>query len=259
MSPVAAQFVRARLAGRPLSAYPGAAPENLEAAYRIQEDAIESWPDKVVGWKVARIAKEWTAKFPEPRLVGPAFLRNLHVANGSIPACPIFEGGFAAVETEVVIRVRADAPQNKTDWTLGEAADYVGDMHIGIEVASSPLATLNELGPGAVISDFGNNWGIVVGRAIVEWRKISSISCETFIDDASVGARAVSIEQGPLSALAFTLGKCASRRRPLQAGSWITTGMITGVHDIRIGQQSRHVFAGYGEVSCRVVRQEAFE
>jgi 2-keto-4-pentenoate hydratase len=259
VSPVAAQFVRARLAGKPLPAYPGAVPENLAAAYRIQEDAIESWPDKVVGWKVARIQKDWAEKYPEPRLIGPAFARNVRSADGSIPACPIFDGGFAAVETEVVIRVRADVPQNKTEWTLGEAADCVGDIHMGIEVASSPLATLNDLGPGAVISDFGNNWGIVVGRAIAEWRRISSISCETFVDGASVGARAVSIEQGPLSALQFTLGKCAARGRPLRAGNWITTGMITGVHGVRIGQQSRHVFAGYGEVSCRVVRQEAFE
>jgi 2-keto-4-pentenoate hydratase len=35
--------------------------------------------------------------------------------------------------------------------------------------------------------------------------------------------------------------------------------MITGVHDIGIGQQSRHVFTGYGEVGCRIVRADPFE
>ena len=83
---------------------------------------------------------------------------------GEVVERPVFDGGFAAVEAELVIRVGADAPADKTDWTIDEAHRFVGELCIGIEVASSPLATLNDLGPGAVISDFGNNWGIVVGR-----------------------------------------------------------------------------------------------
>jgi 2-keto-4-pentenoate hydratase len=259
-NPIAAQFVRARLTARALGAYPGTVPDSTAGAYAVQESAIDLWPDQVAGWKVARIPAEWANKFPEPRINGPVFSRNVHIArNSAIPACAIFEGGFAAVETEIVIRVGKEAPTGKTAWTIQEANDYIGGLYMGVEVASSPLATLNELGTGAVISDFGNNWGIVVGDEIPDWRKVDTIPCETFIDGVSVGARAVAIESGPLSAFAFTLGKCAARGRPLRAGSWITTGMITGVHDIRIGQQSRHVFAGYGEVGCRAVRAEPFE
>jgi 2-keto-4-pentenoate hydratase len=252
---IASRFTAARLAARTIAEYPGSVPQNSAEGYAIQELAISAWPDTVVGWKVARIGGPWAAQFPEPRLIGPVFSRNLHlVTDSTAPACPVFEGGFAAVETEIVIRVRADAPAGKTDWTLEEARDYVGAIHMGIEVASSPLPTLNDCGPGAVISDFGNNWGVVVGGEIPAWRKIESIDCETFVDGKSVGAKPVSMEQGPLSALQFTLGKAASRGRPLRAGAWITTGMITGVHDVRVGQQSRHVFNGFGEVGCRLVR-----
>jgi 2-keto-4-pentenoate hydratase len=259
VSGIAASFVRARLMARPLSDYPGAVPTDTVAAYACQEAAIAAWPDEVVGWKVARISKEWADKFSEPRLNGPVFSRNVHIARGAIPACPIFEGGFAAVESEIVIRVGNDAPASKITWSIAEANEFIGGMYIGIEVASSPLATLNDFGPGAVMTDFGNNWGVVVGDEILDWRNIDAISCEAFIDGQPVGAKPVSIEQGPLSAFAFTLGKCAARGRPLKAGAWITTGMITGVHDIRIGQQSRHVFAGYGEVGCRAVRAVPFE
>jgi 2-keto-4-pentenoate hydratase len=245
---IAAGFVRARRAATSLQHYPGTVPGDASAAYAIQES----------GWKVARVPPNWPAgsegKFPEPRLNGPVFSRNVHIVNDHLSACPVFDGGFAAVETEIVIRVGRDAPANKTQWSIAESLDYIGAVHIGIEVASSPLATLNELGAGAVISDFGNNWGVVVGTEIANWRSVTSIDCEAFIDNKSVGARAVSMEQGPLDAFAFTLGKCAARGRPLRAGMWITTGMITGVHDILIGQQSRHVFAGFGEVGCRIVR-----
>lgn len=257
---VAEQFTAARAAGRALDAYPGTPPANLETAYEVQAAAIARWPDAVGGWKVARVNPAFAAQFPEERLIGPAFARNVHsVGAGEVAQCPVFDGGFAAVEAEVVIVVAADSPAGKSDWTAESVLPFVKSMHIGVEVASSPLATLNELGPGAVISDFGNNWGVVVGPEIPHWRELDTIAVETFIDGRSVGTGNIAIQAGPLGALAFTLNKRAQQGATLKAGDVISTGMITGVHDIRIGQQSRHVFAGLGEVQVQVTRASAIE
>jgi 2-keto-4-pentenoate hydratase len=252
---IAEQFVQARLAASALEQYPGAVPPDLETAYRCQDHALAHWPDAVAGWKVARVPPAQQAQYAEERLIGPVFAPNVQVATpGRTIECTVFEGGFAAVEAEIVICVGRDAPLDKVDWTLDEAADFVGELCIGIEIASSPLATLNDLGAGAVVADFGNNWGVVVGTAVSDWRGLYEVTARSFIDDEFVGRGVTSIRQGPLAALAFTLGKCARRGRPLQAGAVISTGMITGVHDIRPGQRSRHVFEGLGEVGCRVVR-----
>jgi 2-keto-4-pentenoate hydratase len=254
---IASEFVTARLAAKALQRYPGVVPANLAAAYECQEAALAQWPDRVAGWKVARIAPAWASQYPEERLIGPVFEPNAHRArNGDAIECPVFEGGFAAVEAELVIRVGEDAPADKTDWTLDDAATLVADLHVGVEVASSPLATLNDLGPGAVISDFGNNWGVVVGPAVRDWRSIQEIVALTFIDDTFVGRGTAFVRQGALGALAFTLNKRARHGRPLRAGDVISTGMITGVHDIRPGQRSRHVFEGCGEVLCQVTRAQ---
>src|SRR5690606_31886632 len=129
----------------------------------------------------------------------------------------------------------------------------VESLHIGVEIASSPLATLNDLGPGAVVSDFGNNWGVILGDAIADWRSLDEIGALSYIDEEIVGGGKASIRAGALGALAFTLGAAAGRGRPLRAGDVISTGMITGVHDIRIGQYSRHVFEHQGEVRCHIV------
>ena len=251
---IADQFVAARLAAKALPRYPGDVPSTLAAAYACQDAAIDQWPDRLAGWKVARIPASFAARYPEERLVGPAFHSNVHRAGGATVECPVFEGGFAAVEAELVISVGADAPPDKFDWTLEEAAALAGDLHIGVEVASSPLATLHDLGPGAVISDFGNNWGVIVGAAVRDWRSIEEIVVLSFIDESLVGRGTGFVKQGALGALAFTLGKCARRGRPLRAGDVISTGMITGVHDIRPGQHSRHVFEGCGEVLCHAQR-----
>jgi 2-keto-4-pentenoate hydratase len=252
---IAEPFVQARLAARALEQYPGTVPPDLETAYRCQDHALAHWPDAVAGWKVARVPPAQQAQYAEERLIGPVFAPNVHVAasDGTIE-CPVFEGGFAAVEAEIVVCVGRDAPRDKVDWTLDEAADFVGELCIGIEIASSPLATLNALGVGAVVSDFGNNWGVVVGSTVSDWRALYEVTVHSYIDHEFVGRGVTSIRQGPLGALAFTLAKCARRGRPLQAGAVISTGMITGVHDIRPGQRSRHVFQGLGEVGCRVVR-----
>lgn len=252
---IAQQFVRARLDARALPMYPGVVPPDLATAYRCQDLALARWPERVGGWKVARIAEAQQTRYIEERLIGPVLAPNIRVAPaGRTIDCPVFEGGFAAVEAEIVICVGRDAPPDKVEWTLDEAADLVGELCIGIEIASSPLATLNDLGPGAVISDFGNNWGVVIGTAVTGWRGLYEVTAQTFIDDEFVGRGVTSLRHGPLGALAFTLAKCAQRGRPLQAGAVITTGMITGVHDIRPGQRSLHVFQGLGEVGCRAVR-----
>jgi 2-keto-4-pentenoate hydratase len=252
---IAEQFVRARLAGQSLLQFPGSLPTNLADAYRCQELAIERFPDKIVGWKVARIGAAFAQQFPEERLVGPVFEGNLRKAHlGQVVDFPVIEGGFGAVEAEIVLRMKADAPADKTTWSIDEATEMVGSFHLGVETAVSPLATLNDLGPGAVIADLGNNWGVIVGASIGEWRSIDEIVALTFIEDGFVGRGTAFIRQGALGALAFALSKCAERGRPLRAGDFISTGAITGVHDIRSGQQSRLVFEGCGEVECRAVR-----
>ena len=252
---IAEAFTTARAAGRSIDAYPGTPPATLAEAYAIQAAAIARWPDAVKGWKVARVNPAFAAQFPEERLIGPAFAPNVHhVEQGGVAQCPVFEGGFAAVEAEVVIVVAADSPAGKADWTADSVASLVASMHIGVEVASSPLATLNDIGPGAVISDFGNNWGVIVGAEIANWRELETIGVETFIDGQSVGTGKVAIKPGPLGALAFTLKKRAQQGEILRAGDVISTGMITGVHDIRIGQKSRHVFAGVGEVLVQITK-----
>jgi 2-keto-4-pentenoate hydratase len=110
-----------------------------------------------------------------------------------------------------------------------------------------------------VISDFGNNWGVVIGATITDWRtRTAGLDVETFIDGKSVGKGTIAIPQTPLDAFAFALNKAAHLGRPLRAGAYLSTGMITGVHDIRVGQQSRLVFGEYGEIECRTVAAQAY-
>lgn len=260
---IAERFVRARLDATSLPDYPGAIPGDLDAAYLVQEVAIAKWADArpsdpVVGCKVGLIKSPWAERFGETRLIGPIFRDAVQLVRGKESiAIPVFDGGFGAVEAEFVFRLSQDAPLEQLSWTHEEAADLVASFHIAIEPAGSPLATINDLGPSVVVSDFGNNAGLLLGAAIQNWRDAewSTLTTETLIDEQSVGrGSAASLPGGPLDALAFALTRHAQRGRPMKANDLISTGATTGIHRIFEGQRSRVDFGVHGEINCHAVR-----
>lgn len=253
----ARHFVEARRAAQSLPDFPGAVPCDLDEAYACQDEAIALWPDEIAGWKIGRITSPWLERYGEERVVGPIFRGAIRPARAAaIVDFPVFAGGFAAVEAEFVLRLGRSAGAGKTGWTAEEAAALVDAMHIGIETAGSPLATINALGPAVVAADFGNNAGLIVGPAIDDWRSrdLASLTTETFIDGRSVGkGGAAVLPGGPLGALAFLLARNARRARPLRAGDLVATGATTGIHDIRAGSLARIEFHGHGMIECRAI------
>jgi 2-keto-4-pentenoate hydratase len=254
---VAEDFVRARLGGEALLDFPGPIPATLNTAYAYQDRAIALWPDHLAGWKVARIGPPWLERVGEDLLVGPIFRRGIRLAPpGAQVDFPVFAGGYAAIEAEFVVRLAADADPDKVQWTAAEAAALVSGLHVGIEVAGSPLAAINELGPTVVVSDFGNNTGLLLGPAIADWRqrRLDSLTCETFIAEERVGrGGAASLPGGLFEAVAFALGRCARRGLPMKAGYVISTGAATGIHEISIGETARVKFDGVAQLLCRAV------
>jgi 2-keto-4-pentenoate hydratase len=259
---IAHRFVAARLAAEAMADYPGRLPPDMAAGYAVQEAAIELWRDDIAGWKVGLVPPALQSAMGTTRLSGPIFRRRVvHRGVGETATrLPGIPGGFAAIEVELVAEARADAPVGKTEWTIAEAATFACDWYLGVEFAASPLAAINDLGPTVVVSDFGNNNGLVVGPpldpALVD--DPARLICRTHIDCVEVGhASAASIPGGPLESLRFLLGHVARRDRPLRAGQMVSTGAITGVHQIFPGQTGFIEAIGFGTIEVIVVAATA--
>jgi 2-keto-4-pentenoate hydratase len=249
----AAAFVEARLAGRSLPAYPGALPTSLAEAYHIQTQAISIWPDRLAGWKVGRINAPFDVTYGTDRLAGPIFSRQMTRTSETGGNAFLFSGGFGAIEGEIVIEVSEDAPADKTTWTLREALEIAENARLGVEIASSPFAGINDHGPLVTISDFGNNNGLILGAEIPSWRDAnpSGWRLRTLIDGVEAGAADASvIPGGPLESFRAVLEICARQGHPLRRGMQITTGAVTGVHPIRAGQAARIEMAGLPPINC---------
>lgn len=249
---IAAALVEQRRCAEPVAAFPGDIPATLEAAYAVQHAGIPLRGDKVVGFKVGGIPEKWREQYKSAWLAGPVFGREMYQIELSTSLdVPVFDGGFAAYEPELVMVLTGlDALSEPID-TIEQALKYVSDVHIGAEIASSPRADVNAKGPGSIISDFGNQGGLVIGPSVGKavLSGFSELRVTLDIDGERIGDTCPKDgEQGPLGALRFLLNHLLEHGHhyDLSAPIYFSSGAITGVHESRVGTTCHINYEGLG-------------
>ncbi len=225
-----------------LPGFPGELPPTLADAYAIQALSRADFGHPVSGWKVGGIPPAQAEVLGANFLAGPIFAHQVVHADGeAIVHMPVFADGGAAIEPEFVLR-------------LGEtrADDRV---FIGVEIASSPIVGINQIGALAVVCDFGNNRGLLVGPEIENWveRLAEPVTVKSYIDGEEVGAReldGIAQMAGPRD---FLIEHAASSDIDLPVGTLISTGAITGIHDAVVGASSTLDFGEFGKLNIELV------
>lgn len=250
---IARAFVEARRSGAALADYPGTIPGDLADAYAVQDAALALTDAAVRGWKVGRINPPIDGF---DRLAGPIF--RVVEATGTPVAMPVIAGGFGAAEAEFLLRIgRAPDPARRR-YTLAEARDLIDAVHVGIEIASSPFAGINTHGATVTISDFGNNNGLLIGAAAEGWRDgdLNAWPVELWINGTRIGAaKAAAMLDGPFGAARFLFEHMAARGIALHPGQWISSGAVTGVHEVAIGDEVTAIFDDRLSVACTIEAQ----
>lgn len=252
---VARSFVDARRGGVALADYPGTAPGNLSEAYAVQDAALALDGRAVAGWKVGKIDPP---RDGANRLAGPIFADQVVVpGEGEVPAMPVFASGFAAAEAEFLLRI-GQAPEPGRAYSIEEAAALIDAVHLGIEIASSPYPRINADGPAVTVSDFGNNNGLVVGALLDGWRSLDlgEMPVTLLVNGERVGAAtAATMLDGPFGAARFLFEHLGKRGVPLAPGQWISSGAVTGVHPVAVGDEVEARFGAGGDdrrVRCTI-------
>lgn len=253
---IAAAFVGARRTATALADYPGTEPASLAQSYAIQDRAIAQSSRPIGGWKVGRIHEPQASALGTTRLAGPIFADTIvHADPQSAVVMPVFAGGFAAVEAEMLLRVSRYHAQPAA---LDDQAilDLVDAVHVGIEIASSPFAGINALGPLVTISDFGNNAGLVVGPALPDWqsRDLAQLHARLSINGIEQGeGDMTTLPGGPIESVRFLLANLAERGLTPSGPLWISAGAISGVHIIEPGSEAVACFGGDWTVRCATI------
>lgn len=244
------RLVAARANAEALAGFPGLLPATLEDAYTIQSASIRRWPEEIGGWKVGMVPQAYRTLLAAQRLTGPIFNSSiLRIESDSTKTMPIFSGGFAAVEAEFVLEATTTIEPTGRDYSDEELIELFPNLYVGAEIASSPMAIVNELGPCCVVSDFGNNAGLLVGPSVPNWSSLSldSLTASVTVDDVVVGtANASAIDGGLLQPLRFLIAICAARGLPLAEGTLVSTGALTGIHEVGVESQALVDFGSLG-------------
>ena len=245
------KLVEARRTATALDGFPGDLPTSLEQAYALQSLSITRFPGRVAGWKVGMVPPDYRAQFDDIRLAGPIF-GDVVVRYDNAPVdMPVFAGGFAAVEAEIIVELNTDIAPGSVDFGKQDIRDLIASVSVGTEIASSPMAAINALGPMAIISDFGNNRGLIVGKDIAGWRDVDGgdIPVSVAIDGVIAGrGTAADIPGGYLEAVRFLIAVMARRDMALPKGTLVSTGAITGVHDASPNSRAHVSFGPFGKM-----------
>lgn len=240
-------LVDARHRAGSLPEFPGPLPRDLDEAYEVQGLSVAAWPDEVVGWKVGGIPSSHRHKLGAKYLTGPVFRERLFYAHSdAVSEMPVFAAGFAAIEPEFILQLGEFREQDR--------------LFIGAEIASSPLVAINDIGPLAVVCDFGNNNGVLVGSEIEGWQEARErdLLVETIIDGESIATRIVKdLVADVLAAQSFLLDHARKKNIVLMPGALISTGAITGVHEAEVGAKSTLKFGEFGRVDLELVAEQA--
>ena len=252
---IARAFVEARRNGTALATYPGERPTTLAQAYAIQDAALDLWGDRAIGgWKVGKVPPQHQQSLGADRLAGPIFADTVVEAAEGL-TLPIFDGGFAAAEAEFMLRLAPPAGATTPPATNEEARRWVDQVRLGIEIASSPWKGINDDGPCVTVADHGNNHGLVLGPVLDEaqWDAIDSIEVGVFFDGEHVNsATTAAMLDGPFGAVRFLLANLAERGITPQAGWWVSSGAVTGVHEVNSGTLVHATFGPAGTVDVIV-------
>ena len=249
---IAKALVEARKRAAPVKAFPGDIPSTLKAAYAVQHAGVTLRDEKVIGFKVGGIPESWRDQYKSSWMAGPVFLSEFHkVEAGGTLDVPVFKEGFAAYEPELVMVLEGLDKLEASIDTIEEALTYVSDVHIGAEIASSPRANVNELGPGSIISDFGTQGGLVLGPVVGKevLSQFSELRVTLDIDGERIGdAHPKAGEGGPLGALRFLLNHLREygQHYDLTGTVYFTSGAITGVHQSHVGTSCDINYEGLG-------------
>lgn len=252
-------FVQARRAAQGLERWPGTLPQELDEAYALQTGVQAAWGRPVGGVKVGRVLGEWAQRFGVDRFTGPICAETIQQpAPGEVARFPVIAGGTALLECEIIAVLGRDAPDDAS-ISPEAARDLVASLHIGIEVAGSPVADINALGPLASVACFGNNNGAILGPPIPFWQTLdlASLHCVARIDGQEVGrGDTTRLPGGIWAALAIACAQQARLGKPLRAGDIVCTGALTGMHPIAVGQRAQADFGPLGQVDCLAVAQD---
>jgi 2-keto-4-pentenoate hydratase len=221
----------------------------LEDGYAVQHVVTAEWPDKIAGWKVGATSKEVQALLgiSEPPY-GPVFKSDVFQSPAAISDRRF---PHRLLESEFVFRFGKSIPSRPKPYARGEIIDAVDALFPAFEIISPRFTSFTGHPVSHVIADFCANGGAVLGMPCPNWREIDLLSHAVCLSIDGVerqrGNGAV-VLNSPLNVLDWFVNVFSQRGYDIEAGQFVMTGTMTGLHAPEASQAARTDFGLLGTV-----------
>ena len=244
----------ARRDGTDVHISPGEQMLTNDEAYRLQQSYVRVSGQARCGWKVGatNLPMQKNLGLSEP-FAGPL----LEGSTLQSPAtCELVAGQAAIVEVEFVFRMGTDFVSNRSD-SMEALCDAVDAVCAGIEVAGTRFPeSMGRPSTALVIADASANIALVHGEPMVAWRDfdLAVHEAQLRINGQSVdGGAGNKVLGNPLNSLAWLVGFLDRQGQSLKRGDLITTGTVTDMRPVQVGDEVVADFGTLGEAKVQLV------
>ncbi|MFT9096596.1 MAG: fumarylacetoacetate hydrolase family protein, partial [Gluconobacter cerinus] len=146
------------------------------------------------------------------------------------------------VEAEIVYIFRKDLPFRETPWTQAEVCEAIGSAHAAIEIFDTRFCEAGSQDGLVHLADQGNHGALIYGPGISTWQQLTPVTeqVKLVLDDQIAIEHAGGNSAGdPIRLLVWLANHAAKRGLPLEAGTVVTTGSMTGTKFVPAGTTAK--------------------
>ena len=219
---------------------------DAKKAYSVQDQvaqALTASLGPIKGWKVGASTPE-----SEP-FCAPLHQATLFSGDTKLPEglCRLY-----GVEAEIVYIFRKDLPLRETPWTQAEVCDAIGSAHAAIEIFDTRFCKAGSQDGLVHLADQGNHGTLIYGPGISTWQQLTPVTeqVKLVLDDQIAIEHAGGNSAGdPIRLLVWLANHAAKRGFPLEAGTVVTTGSMTGTKFVPAGTTAKVEIGSLAPVS----------
>lgn len=243
----------ARRSGQVLDQLPTeAAPQSISEAYAVQDAIIAAQGSEVVAWKVGATATliQQLLGVDGP-VAGPVFAPTIFGSPAEVSAASFHH---RQIECEFAFVLGRDFTPRSDGYSRAEVEEAVAAVVPAVELISPRFARLMGLPPAWLIADCVMNAGLVLGQPYANWRSLDLKAHEVVLQvDGNEVARGTgaNVLSDPIEALLWLVNHLSERGIALRAGCPVSTGTMTGLTPLEIGQTAAADYGVLGQVSVR--------
>ena len=248
---VAKNLAEGRRSGYKMQAYPGERPATRSAAFSLQGQVTDHLGWRPIGWKVGCTSEQAQKSLKTDRpFAGPIYQERNFASGGYVMTMP---DNWRVIEPEIMFRMGRRLEPRPVAYTLDEVLAAVESVHGAIEVVNPRLPRGFDDAVEWYIADGALNDAIVIGPAVrpmerADYARISAHAVRNGEKAGSgTGANALG---GPELVLAWLVNELSSMGTPLDAGSYVSTGVITGLFRAERGDAVTAEFTTLGTVGA---------